>query len=120
MAMEKQLEVLASELRQYQGEYQKIITQRTQLESQLKENEIVKEELGLLEDDATVYKLIGPVLVKQELPDAQQNVGKRIEFISKEIDRMETAMRDLERKQTEKRDKLMQLQQELMRRNQGK
>eukprot|EP00124_Ichthyophonus_hoferi_P003464 Ihof_evm3s301 gene=Ihof_evmTU3s301 len=104
MAAEKQLEALSSELRQYQTNYQKIIQQRTQLESQLKENEIVREELGLLEDDATVYKMIGPVLVKQELTDSQQNVAKRIEFISKEIERMESTMRTLEANQAEKRE----------------
>ena len=38
-----------------------------------------------MEDDAVVYKLIGPVLVKQELGDARQNVEKRLEYISKEM-----------------------------------
>lgn len=43
------------------------------------------DELNLLGPDNKVYKLFGPVLVKQELEDSRQNVGKRIEYISKEL-----------------------------------
>ena len=43
------------------------------------------QELDLMEDDSVVYKLIGPVLVKQELAEARQNVDKRLEYISKEM-----------------------------------
>ncbi|VDM33238.1 unnamed protein product, partial [Toxocara canis] len=39
----------------------------------------------MLDDDATVYKLIGPVLVKQDLTEARQNVDKRIDYIKTEM-----------------------------------
>lgn len=39
----------------------------------------------MLEEDATVYKLIGPVLVKQDLAEARQNVDKRIAYIKTEM-----------------------------------
>lgn len=39
----------------------------------------------MLEEDATVYKLIGPVLVKQDLSEAKQTVEKRLDYISKEM-----------------------------------
>lgn len=42
-------------------------------------------ELDLLKDDANVYKMIGPVLVKQDLAEARANVRKRIEYISAEL-----------------------------------
>ncbi len=41
--------------------------------------------MDLLEEGATVYKLIGPVLVKQDLNEAKQNVEKRIEYITTEM-----------------------------------
>jgi prefoldin beta subunit len=31
-----------------------------------------------------VYKLVGPLLVKQDLVEARANVGKRLEFITSE------------------------------------
>ncbi|GAB2209403.1 hypothetical protein Droror1_Dr00026617 [Drosera rotundifolia] len=39
-------------------------------------------ELELLKEDTNVYKLIGPVLVKQDLVEVNANVKKRIEYIS--------------------------------------
>ncbi|GAB2226371.1 hypothetical protein Drorol1_Dr00022175 [Drosera rotundifolia] len=42
-------------------------------------------ELELLKEDTNVYKLIGPVLVKQDLVEANANVTKRIEYISAEL-----------------------------------
>ena len=52
------------------------------------ENEMVLKELELLEDEAQVFKLIGPVLVKQELVEVKNNVSKRIEFIKNDISRL--------------------------------
>jgi prefoldin beta subunit len=49
------------------------------------ENELVKQELDLMTEDSKVYKLIGPALVPQTLPDAQSNVNKRLEFIDHEL-----------------------------------
>lgn len=43
------------------------------------------QELDLLNDESNVYKLIGPVLVKQDLAEANANVRKRIEYISAEL-----------------------------------
>ena len=63
----------------------KSVGSRQQLESQLRENQIVKDELGLLKPSNTVYKLIGPALVKQDLTEAKQTVDKRLEFINKEM-----------------------------------
>ncbi|VDK49208.1 unnamed protein product [Anisakis simplex] len=86
---------------------------RQQLEGQLTENSLVKTELDLLDDDATVYKLIGPVLVKQDLSEARQNVDKRIDYINTEIKRLEETMADAEKKQEEQRIALMKIQTDL-------
>ena len=42
------------------------------------------QELQVLEDGANVFKMVGPLLVKQELDDARNNVAKRLEFITQE------------------------------------
>ena len=39
----------------------------------------------MLEEDASVFKLIGPVLVKQELMEVKNNVTKRVEFIKNDM-----------------------------------
>tara|TARA_B110000305_G_C19345332_1_gene591339 strand:+ start:209 stop:520 length:312 start_codon:yes stop_codon:yes gene_type:complete len=54
------------------------------------ENEMVMAELNILAEDsgATVYKLVGPVLAKQDLGDAKEGVKARLDYMTKEIDRM--------------------------------
>ena len=54
------------------------------------ENEMVMQEFNIIdEDSATVYKLVGPVLAKQDLSEAKVNVKTRLDYITKEIDRMD-------------------------------
>ena len=38
-----------------------------------------------LDADSNVYKLMGPVLVKQDQEEAKQNVQKRIDYINAEL-----------------------------------
>lgn len=45
---------------------------------------VIVQELELL-DDANVFKLIGPVLVKQDLAEAKANVNKRLDYITAEL-----------------------------------
>ncbi|XP_041968009.1 prefoldin subunit 6 [Aricia agestis] len=93
---------MQKELEAYNGiqkEYQKAVAQKQQLDSQLNENKAVKEELTLLKKDSEVFKLIGPVLVKQDLEEARQNVAKRMEYINKEIKRADGHISALENKQ---------------------
>ena len=41
--------------------------------------------MDILEDDTVIYKMMGPVLVKQDLAEAKQTVTKRLEYINKEM-----------------------------------
>lgn len=43
------------------------------------------QELDLLDGSNTVFKLIGPVLVKQDLDEAKATVAKRLEYINGEM-----------------------------------
>eukprot|EP01106_Pelomyxa_sp_JSP_P004748 TRINITY_DN1756_c0_g1_i1.p1 TRINITY_DN1756_c0_g1~~TRINITY_DN1756_c0_g1_i1.p1 ORF type:complete len:183 (+),score=47.48 TRINITY_DN1756_c0_g1_i1:223-771(+) len=64
---------------------------RERLSAQLSENSVVAAELDKLPPSATVYKLVGPVLVKQDTAEAKSNVRKRVEFIKSEITKAEAA-----------------------------
>ena len=84
---------------------QKLIGQRSQLHQQISENQMVEKELKLLEvlphtagpprsflivtmlhlqEDAAVFKLVGPVLIPQDLIEAKANVAKRLEYMTGE------------------------------------
>lgn len=107
--MQKELENLGN----IQKEYKKAIALKQKLDAQLNENLSVKSELAILNKDAEVYKLIGPVLIKQEQEEVKDNVTKRIEYIAKEIKRCDDHVSALENKQEALQGSLSGLKNEL-------
>ncbi|CAL9198749.1 unnamed protein product [Musa hybrid cultivar] len=77
-------------------------------------------ELELLNENSNVYKLIGPVLVKQDIAEANANVRKRIEYISVELKRLDGTLQDSEDKQNSKKESVLQLQQKIQTLQAGK
>ncbi|XP_068443011.1 prefoldin subunit 6 [Clinocottus analis] len=114
-AIQKKLKAEVEKYSQMQKDVSKSMSSRQKLETQLAENNIVKEELDLLDTTNTVYKLIGPVLVKQDLEEAKATVTKRLEYINGEIQRYETLLKGLEKKSEQHRELLSSLQQEYQR-----
>ena len=88
-------------------------TGHAQVQQQLSESKLVKVELDQLDSEAVVYKLIGPVLVRQDLVEARANVDKRLEYIQKEADRIEGSLRGLEGKQRTQQEEIAKVQQRL-------
>mmetsp|Transcript_10428 Transcript_10428/g.33713 ORF Transcript_10428/g.33713 Transcript_10428/m.33713 type:complete len:87 (-) Transcript_10428:116-376(-) len=83
-AIQKQMEVEAEAYRGLQKDIQKNFASRQTFLQQQSENDMVLKELEVINEDANVYKLVGPVLVKQDMMEAKANVSKRLEFINKE------------------------------------
>jgi prefoldin beta subunit len=81
-----------------------------QLLAQQNENEMVQQELLLLKDDDRVYKMVGPVLLKNDLDDAKLTVSKRLEFINGEIKKVENSIQELEKKANEVAKKANEMQ----------
>eukprot|EP00245_Coleochaete_scutata_P014621 TRINITY_DN629_c0_g4_i1.p1 TRINITY_DN629_c0_g4~~TRINITY_DN629_c0_g4_i1.p1 ORF type:complete len:112 (-),score=46.58 TRINITY_DN629_c0_g4_i1:91-426(-) len=107
---QQQLEQELATLRSLQKDTAKSMQMRRKYALQLNENETVLKELELLDEDANVYKLIGPALVKQDLMEAKTNVEKRIGYISNEMKRLEEVLKDMEAKQEAKQKEIMDLQ----------
>ncbi|RUP51491.1 Prefoldin [Jimgerdemannia flammicorona] len=84
-AMEAKLEAESAAYQAIQKDLTKAVESRQRLDSQLQENELVQKEFSLLAEGANIYKLIGPVLVKQDRSEATSNVDKRLEFIRAEM-----------------------------------
>lgn len=110
--IQKKLQTELENFKLVQKDYQKALSQRQQLDGQLNENVIVKQELDLMKGDSEVFKLIGPVLVKQELEEAKQNVAKRMDYIKGELKRVDDMIASLDSKQDSYREKLSKLQQQ--------
>ena len=73
---------------------------------------MVLQEMNLVEgdDEAIVYKLVGPVLAKQDMEEARTNVKTRLDFITKEIDRMDNLEKEFLGKVEDKRKNIIKLQ----------
>ncbi|KAL8674306.1 MAG: hypothetical protein Q9168_001299 [Polycauliona sp. 1 TL-2023] len=104
------LQTLSEEYQALQTELQAQITSRQRLESQQQENLVVRKEFNTLSDDSTIYKLIGPVLLKQEKTEAESAVDGRLEFIEKEIKRVEKVIGEMQEQSEGKKMEVYQLQ----------
>ncbi|PIK38362.1 hypothetical protein BSL78_24794 [Apostichopus japonicus] len=111
-AMQKKFQDEVEKYQLAEKEFQKAMAARKQLDAQLNENTMVKDELDLLGTESKVFKMMGPVLVQQDLEEAKQNVNKRIAYINGELKRHELLIKDLEKKQEDFREKLSRLQQD--------
>ncbi|KAJ5235294.1 Prefoldin [Penicillium citrinum] len=110
MDAQKQLQALSDEFQQLQTELEGLVDARQKLESQQQENQGVQSEFAQLDDEAKIYKLVGPVLLKQDKTEATMAVNGRLEFIEKEIKRIEGEIKEKEEQGDKKRAEVLQIQ----------
>uniref|UniRef100_A0A6U5LUD7 Prefoldin subunit 6 n=1 Tax=Corethron hystrix TaxID=216773 RepID=A0A6U5LUD7_9STRA len=81
---------------------------------QLNENEMVESELEIVAEspigDGAVFKLVGPVLMRNDLGDARETVQKRMEFITGEMSKAETKISKVEKHLKEIAEKIQTVQ----------
>ncbi|KAK3997880.1 Prefoldin [Cladorrhinum sp. PSN332] len=108
--IQAKLQALSEDYQKLQKELQETVASRQKLEAQKQENLGVQKEFNKLKDDETIYKLIGPVLLKQEKAEAESTVNGRLEFIDKEISRLEGHLKDTQAKIEKKKTEIIQVQ----------
>ncbi|OCK78632.1 Prefoldin beta-like protein [Lepidopterella palustris CBS 459.81] len=110
---QKKLQQLSDDFQKIQGELQSAVDARQKLESQQQENQSVQKEFAKLDDDANIYKQIGPVLLKQDKAEAVMAVNGRLEFIEKEINRIEKQISDIQERGEKTKTEIVQVQSQL-------
>ncbi|KAK4890762.1 Prefoldin subunit 6 [Elasticomyces elasticus] len=113
MDQQKQLQALSDEYQGFQTELTTILTARQKLESQFTENKSVQKEFATLADDANIYKLVGPVLLKQDTTEAKGTVDGRLSYIEQEIKRIEESIKAIQAKSEGKKTEIMQIQSQM-------
>ncbi|BCR85430.1 tubulin-binding prefolding complex subunit YKE2 [Aspergillus chevalieri] len=108
--VQKQLQGLSEEFQKLQTDLEGFVDARQKLESQQQENQGVQDEFASLDEESNIYKLVGPVLLKQDKTEAVMAVNGRLEFIEKEIKRIETQIQETEEKADKKRTEIIQFQ----------
>jgi prefoldin beta subunit len=109
-AMAAEIDKEVANFREVQEQLQKVRNDLQIVLGQLTENEMVQQELDLLDGSSNVYKMVGPVLIRNSLEDAKDTVNKRIEFITTEKNRLETKAKEFEKKMNEISTKVQQMQ----------
>jgi prefoldin beta subunit len=98
-----QLQSLSEQYQELQAQLNTNVAARQKLESQQQENKAVAKEFASLADDSNIYKLVGPVLLKQDRAEAVMAVDSRLAFIDKEIQRIEKQIDDIREKSETKK-----------------
>lgn len=89
---------MIAQFQQLQQQLQAVLTQKLQMEAQLKEIERTLEELGKVPDETPIYKNVGSLLIKapdkggvvKELEESKETLEIRV----KTLDRQEKQMRE--------------------------
>eukprot|EP00758_Cryptobia_borreli_P002497 Tbor_TRINITY_DN3073_c0_g1::TRINITY_DN3073_c0_g1_i1::g.17418::m.17418/K04798/pfdB, PFDN6; prefoldin beta subunit len=111
--MYEQVQVMLKEVEEIRTKKTKLIETQHQLGAQKNENTLVREELDTVEEGASVYKLIGPVLVSQDTVDAKTIVEKRLEYINDQIKRTDASISQCDTKEGEVIAKILATQQKM-------
>ncbi|KAF2768979.1 Prefoldin [Teratosphaeria nubilosa] len=98
MSQQQKLQALSDEYSSLQTELTTLVQARQKLESQQQENKSVQKEFSTLSDSANIYKLVGPVLLKQDTTEAKSTVDGRLEYIGSEIKRVEGSIKEVQEK----------------------
>jgi prefoldin beta subunit len=109
-AMAAEIDKEVNKLKEVQGQLGKVRNDMQTVLGQLTENEMVQQELDLLDGSSNIYKMVGPVLMKNSLEDAKDTVGKRVEFITAERQRLEEKAKGHEKHIGEIAQKVQQMQ----------
>jgi prefoldin beta subunit len=90
-------------LQQLQQTLQSVVTQKQQLELELTETDQALSELATLNENATIYKSIGSLLVKAEkgrvtaeLTERKELLNTRVSVLGKQEERLRSQAKDLQ------------------------
>ncbi|CBZ56008.1 putative prefoldin subunit [Neospora caninum Liverpool] len=96
------------------GRMEENLQMRNKLMTQQNENEGVAKELSQLEEDSVLYKVVGPVLVRQNRGDATATVNKRLDYIRGELQRCDKLDSDMKAQLKEATQRIETLQKKML------
>ncbi|OSX75039.1 hypothetical protein BU14_0257s0009 [Porphyra umbilicalis] len=112
-ATKTKLEAIMQNMIALQKEASKAMSAVMGLKNQFLENQLVAKELDEVPDGTAVYKLVGPVLLAEELEEARTNVRTRLSKISEQLQAGNNRVHAIETEMEQKRASLIAFQTEL-------
>ncbi|KAH8166970.1 hypothetical protein CIB48_g1306 [Xylaria polymorpha] len=108
--VQAQLQALSEEYQKLQQELQSAVDAQQKIEAQRQENIGVQKEFERLKDGESIYKLAGPILLKQDKVEAESTVKGRLEFIGNELERSDSQIKEIQEKLEKKKGEIIQAQ----------
>ncbi|TRX89568.1 hypothetical protein FHL15_009477 [Xylaria flabelliformis] len=108
--VQAKLQALSEDYQKLQQELQTAVDARQKIEAQRQENIGVQKEFERLKDGESIYKLAGPILLKQDKVEAESTVKGRLEFIGNELERSEGHIKEIQEKLEKKKGEIIQAQ----------
>merc|ERR1712131_267294 len=108
--MQKELEAQVEKVTRCRNEKENVGKRIGQFEAQLSETKVVQSEWDLLGDDSVVYKLLGPVLVKQDKEEAVSTVKNRADYMESELKSCEKSLIEIGKRMEKEQAALTDLQ----------
>lgn len=94
-------------------ELDQLSSQRQTSQSRLEELQLVASELEMLEDDAMLYQMVGPLLTSISVAEGRRINANRTKTVKEDVERYGRRIRALGEQQRERRIQLAALQQKL-------
>jgi prefoldin beta subunit len=106
----RDLEEAGKAIEEARSKLQDLVERRGQVVFQQRECETVLEEFEFLNETDVVMKQVGPVLLRQPLAEAKENVKQRLEFIKRQFKDVETNIEDAQKTLAAAEQRLQQMQ----------
>ncbi|KAI1817685.1 prefoldin subunit [Poronia punctata] len=108
--LQAKLQALSEDYQKLQQELQTAVEARQKIEAQKQENLGVQKEFDRLKDGESIYKVAGPILLKQDKIEAESTVKGRLDFIGHELDRTEGQIKEIQERLEKKKGEIIQAQ----------
>ena len=96
----------AQQLQEIQQQAQSLAQQKQQLEMDKQETKRALEELGDVEEDSSIYKSLGGVMVETDLEDAEEELQSKQETLSLRLKQVENQEEKAKKKLQELREEI--------------
>jgi chaperonin cofactor prefoldin len=110
---EERIKMRFQEFKHLEKETQKLQESLGRIETQINENEMVRDELGRVEGKDVIYRSVGPIMMLEKPKDAKDNIRQRLVFLTGEAERLRARIEEAMARMDEIRPELVAAQERM-------
>lgn len=110
---EERIKMHFQEYKHLEKETQKLQESLGRIETQIHENEMVRDELSRAQGEDVIYRSVGPIMMLEKPKDAKDNVQQRLVFLTGEAERLRARIEEATVRMEEIRPELVAAQERM-------